>query len=542
MTRMTLAVLAALSVSGGSFCQTPDAAPVTVNLPQLQKIATEPRTGIQSSLSLTLAEAIERVLANDPELEISRIALTQSGYQIKAALGFFDPVLSLDGHRSRSVTPIASLIGGSDSGKLTSKEVNVMTELSGYSPWFGSSYRLSFSDSRQTSDSTFNTLNPQYPASVTLDFKQPLWRGLQLDAGRHALRVARKNRQLSEEQLRQQVIERVTLATQYYWELSYASQNLEVQTEAVRLSIEQYESNRRQAEQGVLAPISVVEAQTQVANYQQAEAAARQALTAAENNLKQLMSRDRGDTVWGAALLPRTQPDTNVTSPPLEEALRQALASRPELSANSINLAVNQLDSKYYRDESKPKIDAYTTLTAAGLAGAPQTASPILGIPVGTLPPILIGANSQALSSIWAGNFPTVKVGVQFSLPLRNRTAEANLATAAAQGRRLQVLRKQIEMAVEADVRNALEQVNAAHTRFEAAVVARRSAEEQYASEKRQFAAGTSTIFLVFQRQTTFISARSSEERTRADFGQAIANLERATARTMEAHQIRLNP
>jgi HAE1 family hydrophobic/amphiphilic exporter-1 len=161
---------------------------------------------------------------------------------------------------------------------------------------------------------------------------------------------------------------------------------------------------------------------------------------------------------------------------------------------------------------------------------------------VGTLPPILIGSNSQALANIWAGNFPTVKIGVEISLPVRNRTAAANLATSGAEGRRLQVLRKELEMAVEADVRNALEQVNAARARYDAGVVARRSAEEQYASEKRQFAAGTSTMFLVFQRQTSFISARSSEERTRADLGEAIANLDRATARTPEAHQIRLNP
>ncbi len=53
----------------------------------------------------------------------------------------------------------------------------------------------------------------------------------------------------------------MTQAVQYYWELAYAWQNLDVQKEAVRLAMEQYESNRRQAEQGLLAPIEVVAAQ-----------------------------------------------------------------------------------------------------------------------------------------------------------------------------------------------------------------------------------------------------------------------------------------
>ena len=62
------------------------------------------------------------------------------------------------------------------------------------------------------------------------------------------------------QQLRQRVIEVVTQAVQAYWELDYAWQNMAVQTEAVRLAERQYESNRRQAEQGILAPIDVVAA------------------------------------------------------------------------------------------------------------------------------------------------------------------------------------------------------------------------------------------------------------------------------------------
>ena len=72
------------------------------------------------------------------------------------------------------------------------------------------------------------------------------------------------------------------------------------------------------------------------------------------------------------------------------------------------------------------------------------------------------------------------------------------------------------------------------------AALARRSAEEQYASEQRQFQAGTSTVFLVLQRQADFIAARSREVRARADAGEAIANLDRATAATIEARGIRL--
>ena len=104
----------------------------------------------------------------------------------------------------------------------------------------GTSDSLKFSDSKQTNDSSFTTLNPQYPSSLSLTFTQPLRRDSRIDAGRHSLLVARKNHALSAEQLRQKAIERVTLAIQYYWELVYAWQNLDAQNEAVHLATEQY--------------------------------------------------------------------------------------------------------------------------------------------------------------------------------------------------------------------------------------------------------------------------------------------------------------
>ena len=93
-------------------------------------------------------------------------------------------------------------------------------------------------------------------------------------------------------------------------------------------------------------------------------------------------------------------------------------------------------------------------------------------------------------------------------------------------------------MAIEADVRNTLQGATSAQSRLEAAALARRSADEQYASEQRQFQAGTSTVFLVLQRQNELFVARSREVRARADAAEAIANLDRATAQTLEVQGI----
>ena len=544
-------------------------APAEPRIAPLTEIPVPERVGVIGRTSIGLPEVIERVMKNDRDLAISRILREEAAYNITAAQGAYDPVVGLRGYHSKTVTPIASLIGGAPNGQLVNTEWNAAPQMSGLIQQSGASITATFTNSRQITNSTFATVNPQYPTSLRLDLTQPLWRGLRFDDNRYRLQAARKNRQLSDEQFRQRVMDVVTLATQAYWELVYASQAYDVQNEAVRLAEEQYASNRRQAEQGVLSPIDVVAAQTQVATFQQNLFLAQQALTQAENNLKMLMLPNRNDLLWGAALVPETPAETETTLPTIEEAVEEGLRTRPELAESAINLDLNRLDARRTQEQVKPRVDAFATLTSSGLAGIPLPPQPnpftsgfvgitqymnqlgaLNGLPpipplafgTGGIPPGLTGSYGQSLQNLWGGSFPTAQIGVQVSLPLRNRTAEAQLAVSNAEGRRLRALQDQVAMTIESDVRNSMQAVASAQARLAASVVASRSAQEQYESEQRQLQAGTSTVFLVLQRQTDLITARNREVRSRADVAEAIANFERATGQTIQAHNIQLQP
>jgi len=535
-------------------------------VPPVKPLEVPPRIGVLGDANLGINEVIERVLANDRDLAVSRILLEEARYNVTGAKGYYDPRAGLNTYRQRSVTPIASLIGGAADGKLSQEQYLADPQLSGAS-YFGGTYKLDFSSARTSSDSTFLSLNPQFPTSLNLSLTQPLWRGLLYDDNRHRLQVAKGNVRLTDAQFRQRVIEIVTQAVEAYWELDFAYRSLEVQIEAVRLAEQQDASNRRQVEQGLLAPIDVVATQTQVATFQQNVFTAQQVLTSAENALKVLMLPDRTDLMWGMALIPqRAEQSETGLLPSLDESIKTALAMRPELSESSISIELNQYDTRLSREQAKPQIDAYANLSLAGLAGNllppgpnPFTASTaaltnqvnelstLAGLPTlpvvsfgSTIPPILVGGYGQSLSALTSGNFTTAQVGVQFSLPLRNRTANAQVAFDVAEGRRLKALRQQTEMAIEQDVRNALQTSSSARSRLEAAITARMYAEQQYSSEQRQFQAGTSTVFLVLQRQTDLISARTREVRARADLGEADANFDRAVARTIEARSIDL--
>jgi HAE1 family hydrophobic/amphiphilic exporter-1 len=559
------AVIAALCLATLALAQQQPAEP-GARVPPPRPFQLPPRIGIFTQMPLSLDDTLAMALANNRDVAISRIDQQRSVYSITSAQGAYDPRLGGVASFQNTVVPIASTLGGSTTGSVTNRNGLADPQVTGILPWLGSSYTADLSSQRTVTTNTFTQLNPQFPTALNFSYTQPLWRGLRYDDNRRRLEVARKNQSLTGEQFRQRVMEVVTRAEQAYWDLAYAYGNLEVQLEAVRLGREQDESNRRQEQQGLLAPIDVVAAQRQLATFEQSAYSAQEALTTAENAVKTLILPDRGDPLWSAAIVPVTP--VNVSPPviPLADAITEALSERPELAQLRISREINLADNRYFQEQTKPQMDVVATHSNAGLAGAQLPAAPnpftsgltgltdrinqlsllagLAALPstgggtTGGVPQILLGGYGTSLSNIFRGNFPATQVQLRISLPLRNRTAEANLNDSLAQGRRIRTQQEQTELTIEANVRNAMQSVESSRARLASARVARASAEEQYESEQRQFRAGTSTLFLVQQRQNDMITARSQERRAASDLGKAIAAFELATGRVLRVHNI----
>ena len=135
-------------------------------------------------------------------------------------------------------------------------------------------------------------------------------------------------------------------------------------------------------------------------------------------------------------------------------------------------------------------------------------------------------------------DYPTYRVGVTIELPWGNRTAKANLGRTLVQGTRIQNLKAQAEQIVEAEVRNSLQALRSSEARLASALATRTSAEQLFESEQRQFRAGTTTFYLVLQRQTELLVARSRELQAQTDLNKAISEFQRATGTTLSANSV----
>jgi HAE1 family hydrophobic/amphiphilic exporter-1 len=540
----------------------PDYRAPVAPLPALERVG----VNMAEQRPLTLREAIALALENGKDIEVARTNVRAAEFDLTAARGAYDPRLNTSTFYERNKTPVASFLSGGEGGAVTSSGFGGTMRFEGLTPKGGGNYRFDFSSSRQTTNSLFTALNPQYPTSFSFTYAQPLLRGFRFDATRRQIEIAKKNLSLTDAQFRQRAIETITGVQRAYWDLVFTLRNLQVQRDSARDARTQLEHNRRLVDEGMLAPIDVVAAEAQVANFEQNVYVALDEVGRAENALKNLIAENRQAEVWSVAIVPTDMVDVQPPAVALEDAMRAALASRPELQQADVAREINVLDERLAREATKPQVDLVGTYGALGLAGAfdPATSvnpfsasndqlrarinqlSQINGLPLLPEPPqqaipdTLVGGYGQSIANLGANRFNNFRVGVQLNLPLRNRTAEAQLGRTLVERDRIRVQREQLEQLIQVDVRNALQVTRTAESRLRAAAAQRNATEQQYASEQRKFDAGQSTFFLVLERQNAFATARGNELRAQTELNKAVAELQRATGNALEANQVQV--
>ena len=152
---------------------------------------------------------------------------------------------------------------------------------------------------------------------------------------------------------------------------------------------------------------------------------------------------------------------------PIQDLMAAALNNRPDLAQAQLQVANSQIGLVGSRSATLPEVDLVGMMQNNGLAG---TTSP-------TLPnayPGYIGGYGSALEQVLARNYPTYGVGVQVTLPIHNRVAEADLARDEIQVKQPQVRVGQLQNQARLEVEDAVIAMRRARASYQAAQEARR--------------------------------------------------------------------
>ena len=494
---------------------------------------------------LTVDDAIERALDRNLDIAVERLNPQLQDLSIAEANAAFSPNLNSNFDIGRSVTPSRSQLDG----RLSQLPVDTETGGAGLgieqaTRWYGGRYTLDWDNGRTETNNVFFSYNPSFRSFVALSYTQPLLRGRRIDAPRRQLLVSQLNRDISDIDLRETITNTVAEVRRAYWELVYAKASVEVQLQALELAEQLVRDNRARVEIGTLAPIDIVQAQSEAAQRRQAVAEAEQSLRTAELGLKQLIVGGTDDEVWDAEINTVDRPLLDLGPIDVDRAIRTALDARTDIARTRRQQEINDVTLRNLANDTLPSLDLVGSYRLQGQGGTrliPQAIGdlPLLGgRTVGEIP----GGYADALAHLAGIDFPDWTVQLQLSYPLGQSAQRAAHARAQLQIRQTRAQLRQLELRIATEVTNAAVQIRSVQQRIDAARVAREFAEEQLAAEESKFEVGTSTNFFVVQAQRDLATARDSELRAILDYQNAVIEFERVQQTSLDRAGISIVP
>ena len=448
-------------------------------------------------IELSLEQAIRLALQNTLDLDVVSLNYEKAAFGIGSAKGYFDPYLEIDANANRTISPDFSRISATDTKNQNGNLIfggNVET---------GGSYTLGWYNQRADSAIPgFTLFNPRYTSTLSVGATQPLLRNFGSTVSTRFVVQAKYQRDSSAYEFVAGVQRGLQLVENAYWDLAYARALLTARKQALDIAKDLNRITKIKIDVGTLAPIDVVQTEVTVAQREQDIILAEGQIGSAEDQLKRLLNvRNLPD--WQRPIVTTDLPKEEPITISVEDGMRQALQTRPEVRQALIDIESKKLTLVYNKSQLKPRLDLAGSYGYAGL-GAKAT-DPDLGY-------------GDALSSIFDRNYPTWTVGLFFSIPIFNQTAKNNAAIASSD---LELSRTNLALLKQnlwVEVRGAARDVDTALRSIAAAKKSRELAERNLDAEKKKYENGMTTSFQVSSIQNDLTNATAFELQTYAAY------------------------
>ncbi|HZI63578.1 MAG TPA: TolC family protein [Thermoanaerobaculia bacterium] len=483
----------------------------------------------EGAIQLSLEQAIELALRRNLLLIVERYSRAQAEQGILQNMGIYDLFTDAELSTSDFQQATASQLQASD---FEEQQLNL-----GLSQLLPSGGNLTFDwdNSRQETNLIFSNLNPAFNSSAGFGLTQPLLRNFGRLATERGIMVARKNSAISAEAFELQVTTTLLDVETAYWDLVETREQLTVAEEGLGLARELHDQNRVRVDVGTLAPLELVQSEVGIATREEEIIRAQSAIGNAEDRLKRLLNVEERE-LWGLPIVPLTAPETERVPLDLEQAIATALAERPEIATQRLILERSEIDSAYFRNQKRPRLDLSARYGYGGVGGDLLLRDPETGEVVGTVP----GGFDDALDQISGGDFPGWTLGLFWAFPLQNRTARAQSAIADIEVDKAQAVLDDIDQFISTGVRTAVRAVETAAKAIDSARVSRQLAEKNLDAERKRYENGMSTSFQILEIQEDLTAARSREVSAVTEYRRALVEYHRAIGRLLEEHGVAL--
>jgi outer membrane protein len=525
--RLGASLLTACALVAGArplSAQTPPSQPQPVQAPATTPSAKglEP-TGPPRPISVD--EAVKLALESNLGIQVERFNPELQDWNTAQVLSNYTPVFGAGVFTQSQDQPPSSFLSGSDT-TIQSDNFGFTSNLTKLFPW-GTEATVAFDSGRSTTNNSFSSFNPTLNGNLDVVVIQPLLRDFKFDLVKQQLFQSRTNRAIADIDLRETVALTTRTVKNAYWDYVYAINALKVAQQTLDLAQESLRNTRSRVEIGTLAPIDIVQAESEVASREEAVILAEASIGQAEDRLRSLIYDPKVEPgFFNIRLEPTDMAPFAVQEVDVAAAVQNALRDRTDLAAAKKRLEVTDYNVKYFKNQALPFLDARFDYNSTGLGGTQLVRDPDSPL----FPPPVIGevvrGYGDVLGDIFGLNFPTWRVSLNVSYPIGTSNADASLARTRIEKTQSETNLRLLELNIATQVRDAGRQLVANSKRVEATRAARVLAERRLEAEEKKFAAGMSTSFEVFQAQRDLALSRSNELRAVLDYTQSQVDFE----------------
>jgi outer membrane protein len=481
-------------------------------------------------LVLSLDDTIRLALSNNTDIRLDRSQIEFAQNNLHRVHGPFDPLVTSSFADNRTKSPTITQTQGAPILNTLSQ-----TTTFGYAETFqtGTNFQSSFSASKLSTNNSFSTLNPSIATDLQFSVTQPLLRNFGLFPNRAPILIAQRNLKQARASFQGEVNDIILRTVGNYWNVILARESLVVQRKSLEEAQKSYDHDKKALGLGALPPLDIYRSESQVASRRVGVIQAEYALKQAEDQFRLIVGADLDPAirVLDLELIDQPEPLGDLPNTDIATALARALANRPEFEAARQQLASDELSIRLAHNSLKPDLELSGFYTGNGVAGNQfNTANP----------PQLIGTTGlgDGLSQTFHFTYPAYGAALSLSLPVRNHSAEANLADADASRRRDQYRERQTNQNITLEVTNAVHALEQAKLSMEASKVALDLAQKSLRADERKYELGAETVFFVLDSQIVLAQAELNLIQAQVNFQVAVAQVDHATGDLLDHHHV----
>ena len=484
--------------------------------PDTETVSPEMQEPELAEYTISLEECRALTLENNLDLRVQLINPSIARESVNQEEARFEATFNGTISYANSNTPTASTLdisGSAVEGSYIDLGVDIPLRT-------GGTITFDMVDRGTKSDSIFSVFNPSYENDFSASISQPLLRNAGRRASTNSIRVAQYNSSITDVRTKLEAIRIIANVDRAYWRLYASRKLLDVRRQQYELSKTLFEQTERFVEVGVKPKIEIIRTKSSMAEKLEAIITAENDVRNTERDLKRMLNKKGLGMETKTIIIPSSPPDPIRYEIDRKSMIEHALENRMEMLELELQLAMDNSNIDYYRNQTLPLFTLEYKYNINGLG--PE--------------------RSDSYDLLFNDDYHDHRFSLAMKIPIGNREAKSRFRKAVYERAQRLATKESKKAEIKSEVLNQIDKLEANWQRILASRQTSILQDEQYRAEKRQFELGLVSSTDVLDAQTNLAEAQRAEIAAVTEYQIALIDLAYATGTLLGAAKVEWAP